>query len=130
MNNNLPQIKKEGIFTRISNWLKKLFGHIEIIESPVEENVEEKNINQRENFRDSIKVKNKDVILFLQKKLKENQISISDLTDEQLEEMIELYEAQVEEKRNILKNYKDKLLQKKKEVWSYGSTTKFTNNAT
>jgi len=116
MNNNLPQIKKEGIFTRISNWLKKLFGHIEIIESPVEENVEEKNINQRENFRDSIKVKNKDVILFLQKKLKENQISISDLTDEQLEEMIELYEAQVEEKRNILKNYKDKLLQKKKEV--------------
>ena len=113
MNNNLPQIKKEGIFVKIKNWFKTLFRGKEIVEQSMRETIEEISTTVEEikndTFKDSIKVESKDRILFLQRQLKEKQIEMSDLTDEELDEMIELYETQIEEKENTLKKYKDKL---------------------
>lgn len=113
MNNNLPQIKKEGMFVKIKNWFKKIFANKDTVEKQIQENVEEKRDSleeiNKDSFKDFIKVESKDRILFLQRQLEEKQIEISDLTDEELDEMIQLYESQIEEKEKILKQYKDKL---------------------
>ena len=97
MNNNLPQIKKDGIFEKLRKWLNGLLGIEKISE---EEHIQEKDKPLNENdFRKSIQVESKDAILALQRKLKENQIEISDLTDKELDEMIELYKKQIEERK-------------------------------
>lgn len=113
MNNNLPEIIKEGIFTKIKNWFKSLFviGEIEI--EPVQEAIKEiqKDVEEikKNEFMESLKVESKTKILLLQRKLKEKRIEISDLTDEELDEMIELYKGQIEEKKNKLRSYRNKI---------------------
>ena len=106
MNNNLPEIKKESFFQKIKKWVKRIFN----IEEPIQEAINEINSDMEEiknnKFIDEIKVENKDKILLLQKKLKEKQIEIADLTDEELDEMIELYKTQIEEKKTKLKKYR------------------------
>lgn len=118
MNTNLPEIKKEGIFTRIKNWFKSLFGIGEIVEEPVQEAIKEidKEVEEikKDTFKESLQIESKDRILALKRKLKEKQIEISDLTDEELDEMIELYKGQIEEKKNKLRNYRMKLVSSKK----------------
>lgn len=106
MNTNLPEIRKEKVFTRIKKWFKNIFGIGEIIEEHIQEVV-----NQEKNdFREELKVKSKDVILALQRKINEEQMEISELTDEQLDEMIELYQSQIEEKEKRIRFYKQKLM--------------------
>lgn len=112
MNNNLPEVRREGIFTKIKNWFKNLFRVKNIEENLIPESIEE---IKNSNFKDSIKVESKEKILFLQRKIKEKQMEIADLAEEELDEMIKLYETQVEEKERILKQYKDKLKAKKEE---------------
>lgn len=109
MNTDLPQIKKEGVFFRIKNWFKKLFGMEEIIEESVQTINNDVQEIKKNNFKDSIQVESKDKLLYLQAELKANNIDISDLTDEELEDMIELYKMQIEEKKNKLKKYKNKI---------------------
>lgn len=105
MNNNLPKVRREGILTKIKNWFKNLFRENNIEENLISESIEE---IKNSNFKDSIKVESKEKIIFLQRKIKEKQIEISDLTDEELDEMIKLYENQIKEKKNILRQYKNK----------------------
>jgi len=120
MNNNLPEIKREGIFTRIKNWFKGLFGIGEIVEEPVQEAIKEidKEVGEikKDTFKESLQVESKDKILALQRKLKEKQMEIADLTDEELDEMLELYKNQIKEKENKLRNYRNKIIKNKKGV--------------
>ena len=110
MNKDLPMIKKEGIFTKIKNWLKRLIGKEEtIIESVQEITTSELKKIKEDSFREGLKVKSKDVILFLQKQLESRHILISDLTDEQMDEIIELYKTQIVEKEKIIKEKKEKI---------------------
>lgn len=114
MNNNLPEIKKESFFQKFKNWFKRLFIKEEIIiEDPIKDAINEisESIDdiKRNKFIDEIKVESKDEILSLQRKLKEKQIEIADLTDEQLDEMIELYKEQIQYKKDKLKKYKNKI---------------------
>ena len=103
MNTNLPEIKKESVFGKIKNWFKKLFGAKEIIEEPVQEATKDINNSVEEikksNFKQSLQVESKDKILAFQRKLKEKQIEISELTDEELDEMIDLYKGQIKIKK-------------------------------
>lgn len=114
MNNNLPEIKKESIFQKFKKWFKRFFSKDEIImEDPIKDAINEisESIDdiKRNKFIDDIKVDSKDEILLLQRKLKEKQIEIVDLTDEQLDEMIELYREQIQYKKEKLKKYKNKI---------------------
>lgn len=103
MNKDLPMIKKEGIFTKIKKWFKKLFVKEEIVVEPVQEITKEDIQKIKENsFREGLKVKSKDVIMFLKRQLEENKIQLIDLTEEQLLELIDLYEIQIEEKDKII----------------------------
>ena len=116
MNNDLPMIKKEGIFIKIKKWFQKILKKEEVIVEPVQEiTKEEINKIKEDSFREGLKVKSKDVILFLQKQLESKQIQISDLTEEQMDEIIELYETQIaeidvliEQKRNRINEIKNK----------------------
>lgn len=113
MNENLPKVIQEGFFTKIKNWVIKFFRKQKSIENPINENLNElhKEIDEfnKEDFVQNIKVENKDNILLLQRKIKEKQIEISDLTDQELDEMIELYKGQIEEKKQKLKQYRLKI---------------------
>lgn len=113
MNRNLPQVIHEGFFTKIKNWFNNFFRKQKSIEYPIQESLNElhnkMDENSKENFVQDIKVENKDNILKLQRKIKENEIGISDLTDQELDEIIELYKGQIEEKKQKLKQYRIKI---------------------
>lgn len=117
MKENLPMKKEEGIFTKIKKWFIKLFSNKDVIENEENDMKKEVNENKKEvqmsGFRESIQIKNQDKILKLQRKLEEKQIEISDLTDEEKDDMIELYKAQIEEKKNKLRQYKNMVLSNK-----------------
>lgn len=110
MNKNLPQLRKEGLLQKIKYWFLNIFGKKEKLENQIQDMIEEveKEITEK-NFIENIKVENKDKILMLQRKIKEKQIEISDLTDEELDEMLELYKSQIEEKKVKLKKYRTTL---------------------
>ena len=63
----------------------------------------------KENFMQNIKVENKDNIIILQRKIKEKQIEIADLTNQELDEIITLYKEQIEEKKVKLRQYRIKI---------------------
>ena len=109
MNGNLPQVIRENFFTKIKNWFFKVFRKPKSTNYPTPKILDNTDENNKENFIQSIKIESKDKILMLQKKLKENQTKISDLTDQELEEMIELYKNQIEDKKIKLKQYKIKI---------------------
>jgi len=110
MNSNLPVVKKESVFIKIKNWFKELFGMSEMLEEPMRGKMEnnQKEI-KRNNFIEEIKINGKNSILALQRKIENKEMEISNLTDEQLDEMIELYNKQIEEKKNELKYYREKI---------------------
>lgn len=62
-----------------------------------------------------VDITSKEKILSIQRKLKQKQIEISELTDKELSEMIELYKIQIENKKSKLKVYRDKFFRNKKE---------------
>ena len=89
MNKNLPQVKQEGVFEKIKKWfLNFLRGQgkrqFKIQNTLNESEIEKDQIN-KSNFAKDIKVEQR--INMLQRKIKENQIKISDLTDKELDEM-------------------------------------------
>lgn len=110
MNENLPQVLQEGFFSKIKNWFNKFFRKQKSIENPINENLNELHNEihkiSKADFVQNIKVENKDNILLLQRKIKEKQIKISDLRDQELDEMIELYKEQIKEKKQKLKQYR------------------------
>lgn len=61
-------------------------------------------------FIKKIKIDDKMKYIYLQMKLKSGSIRISDLTNEELDNLIELYKKQIESKKIKLKNYKRKLI--------------------
>ena len=114
MNSNLPQIRKENFFSKLRKWIKKLFIKEEIIiEEPVKDAINEINNSANEikksDFINELKVENKDKIIALQRKLKEKQIEIAELTDEELDELIAIYKQQIEYKKDKLRLYKNKI---------------------
>ena len=99
MNNKLIPYN-ENIFTKISNFFKKLFSRKkENIEECVEENLIY-NIQQKENFVENIVIKENEE----EKRLKELQLQYDngeideeDISDEDMDRLIEMYERETEE---------------------------------
>lgn len=109
MKENLPEIKKEGIFAKIKKHIKSLFGIGKIEEYTIQEPVKNtEKEDKRSDFKKSIQVESNDRILALKRKLEEQQIKTEDLTEEELDKMIEIYKEQVKQKENKIKKYKEK----------------------
>ena len=105
----LPQIVKESIFKKIKKWFLKIFEKSNDSTNAIEslKKVE------KSNFKSEIQIENNSILL-LQNKLENKKIEISDLTDQELDEMINLYKQQIEEKKNIIKQYRRLLVANKK----------------
>lgn len=104
-NDNLPQINiflkiKQGLFKKDKNSKNEAINTIENEE-----------LLDSNNFMKNIKLNNNETILKLQRKLKSKQIEISNLTDEELDKMIKLYQKQIIEKKDKLKYYRMKIYQ-------------------
>lgn len=66
--------------------------------------------NVRQEFMESIKTEVNDELLNLQKKLKNKEIQISELTEEQKDKLIEIYNRQIQEKKQKLEKIKQSIL--------------------
>lgn len=119
VNTHMVEYKKPKWYKRIFDKILKIFKRKKDTFNSLEDNKEMSNsetiVNQM-NFLESVKVKNNNSILALQKELKQKQIEISDLTNIELEEMIKLYKKQIETKREKLKEFRSKMLLNKKVV--------------
>lgn len=103
-NENLPQVVKENIFFKIKRLIKGLIKKNE--KKIVEPKVVQSNKQEEKSFTETLKVEDLTKILNLQKELKENKIKIEELTDNQLQQMIDLYKKQIEQKKLKLKQYR------------------------
>lgn len=122
---NLPIIKKTNLFEKIKDSIKRIFRikQEEIKESEVQQVQEAVNKN---NFREEIKFEEdleKKKLLEIQRKLEEGGMTIElatkltkDLTNEEKNNLLELYKTQINELEESLKNYKKKILEIRKRV--------------
>lgn len=99
MNNKLIPYKK-NIFTKISNFFKELFFRKK---EYIEERVDEKsiyNIKQKENFVENIVIKENEEekrLKELQLQYDDGEIDEEDITEEDMDKLIEMYERETEE---------------------------------
>lgn len=109
MKSNLPALKEENIIVKIKNFFMKMFKKNKDIGSKeiINKNETANSIfsNQIGDFRNRIKV-NVSKINVLRNRLKNNEITVSDLSDIELDEMIEMYKKVIEEKKQKLIRYK------------------------
>lgn len=118
MNNKLIPYK-ENIFIKISNFFKKLFFRKK---EYIEESVDEKtiyNIQQKENFVENIVIKENEK----EKRLKELQLQYDngkideeDISDEDMDRLIEMYEKETEELNKETEKIKIHIYQMLKEL--------------
>ena len=106
-NEQLPLIRKDNILVKIKNYFLNLFNKRK--KNTKEINITNEKQNKNEAFRGNIQTNSNEDILRLQKKLKEKQIEISSLTDDELDRMIDLYKKQIEKKEEKLKQYMKKI---------------------
>ena len=107
--------KKEGFFQKVKNFFKGLFKKKEqkLI------NDENMAIKEDNRFKENIKIEEmeefeKDAIFELQKRYRRGEIAQSDLTEEQIEAIGELYDRQIAALKKIIEE-KEKQLAENKE---------------
>lgn len=107
---NLPKIKNDGIFSKIRLFILKFINKKSY--NDVDNNTRQYDQNddiQDLDFKSIMKSQSQYDILFIQNKLKLGKIAISDLSDIELDEMINLYKEQIKQKEDKLKNYRKKI---------------------
>lgn len=118
MNNKLIPYK-ENIFTKISNFFKKLFSRKkEYIEESVDENLIY-NIQQKENFVENIVIKDNEEekrLKALQLQYDNGEIDEEYISDEDIDKLIEMYERETEELNDETEKIKIHISQMLKEL--------------
>lgn len=109
-----------GIFKRIRLFFKNLFGKKEIVKETVVIPKQMDKENARNNFIDNLKVES-DVeadieLLELQRKVRDGIIKIEDLTEEQEDQLIDLYDKQIAVKKAKIEEIKKKIEALKKQA--------------
>lgn len=109
-----------GIFKRIRLFFKNLFGKKEIVKKTVVIPKQIDKENARNNFIDNLKV-DSDVeadseLLELQRKVRDGIIKIEDLTEEQEDQLIDLYDKQIAVKKAKIEEIKKKIEALKKQA--------------
>ena len=100
---------KENIFTKFINFIKRIFGNKEPKQIP--ENIEVlKKQKSKQSFSEELKVNQEDpTLLKLQSQYEKGEISLSEMSDEQIHNLNELYKKQVSELKNKLNEKKAEL---------------------
>lgn len=71
-----------------------------------EDNPSLKELKNNNTFKSNLKIDKELKIAKLEYKLKRKEITISDLSDEELNDMINFYKIKIEAKKNTLKSYR------------------------
>lgn len=110
---NLIEKKEKGLFNKIKNFFKNLFVKKDRNEETV---VVEKNEEEKENFKEYIKMTEDEEtqLLELQRKYRRGEIAESDLTDEQIDALSNLYDKQIEELKKSIEAKEQKIAEYKK----------------
>lgn len=100
-------IKKEGFFGKVKNFFKNLFKRKDKNSIGNSVNARNNSIKEESNFKENIKVfEAEDVeefkLIELQKRYRRGEIAESDLTEEQIEALSELYDKQIDALRKII----------------------------
>lgn len=88
------------VITLNSN-VENLFVH-----NPPKRVIESLTMNRKRDFLDSIRVEGDSEMVYLKIKLENGEIKAIDLTDEQIDELQEIYDKEIEEKKNKIKKLK------------------------
>ncbi len=111
---NLVERKENNIFEKIKGFFRNLFGKKEEVNSMADENFEME-MEKSSEFRESIKNFEVDEsnIFELQRRYHNDEISEDDLTQEQINQLCQLYDIQIADlkktimtKQKMLENYK------------------------
>lgn len=124
-NNSLIKINEKSIFYRIKNFFRNLFGKNKANEysnptiSPNVENIKQ-NQQTKSEFMNSIKnTENEETKLYkLQQRYENNELSESDLTDEQVDNLLDLYQDQIDDLEKANSFRKQQLLSYRKNMQS------------
>ena len=111
---NLIERKENNVFEKIKNFFRNLFGKKEEVNNIVDEDLEmemEKSIDFRESLK-NFEVDNNN-IYELKRRYHNDEISEDDLTQEQINQLCQLYDSQIADlkktiaaKEQMLANYK------------------------
>ncbi|MGN1327780.1 MAG: hypothetical protein ACI4VQ_06890 [Clostridia bacterium] len=122
MENKYLQVRKEGIFARFINFIKRISGQKLEQEIPSQvESIENKQI--KSSFFNEIKIrkeKNKE-LLDLQRKYQNNELDLAVLSDEEIDELDSLYKRQVSDLKRKLDNKKTQLAIIKNRINNYST---------
>lgn len=107
--------KNEGLFSKIKNFFKNLFGKKSNVENTVVEDVSNEK-EENNSFKESIKMTETEEtkLLDLQTRYRRGEIGESDLTEEQIDALCQLYDKQIEEIKKSIKIKEEKIAEYKK----------------
>ena len=107
--------KNEGLFSKIKNFFKNLFGKKSNVENTVVGNVSNEK-EENNSFKESIKMTETEEtkLLDLQTRYRRGEIGESDLTEEQIDALCQLYDKQIEEIKKSIKIKEEKIAEYKK----------------
>lgn len=114
-NKSLMTVKETSIFQKIKNFFKRLFGKEDISfnTAPVQ-NIEKNTVstNSRTSFSERIKIiEDEDTkLLKLQKQYRSGQIKESDMSQEQIDSLCNLYDRQIADLEKSNQKRKEKIL--------------------
>ena len=112
---SLMAVKEQSIFQKIKNFFKRLFGKEEnsFNIAPVQ-NIEEDTVttNSRTSFSETIRIVEDEEtkLLKLQKQYRSGQIKESDMSQEQIDSLCNLYDRQIENLEKSNQKRKEKIL--------------------
>lgn len=112
---------KVNIFGRIKLFFRNLFKNSTLEEDIITENVieEKNNLVKENNFINNIKLSEKKLNLRLQKMSKDlesGKIIEEDLCEQELQELREFYQQQIEGKKDLIENYKNRIIKIKSQL--------------
>lgn len=107
--------KKEGFFQKVKNFLKGLFKKKE--ENVI--NIENNSVHDDNNFKENIKIAEEQEseeikILELQKRYRRGEIAQSDLSEEQIEAIGNLYDKQIAALKKIIEEKEKQIAESQK----------------
>lgn len=116
---SMQVINEKSFIYKIKSFFKRLFLRRKLSEVSSEENIikiDESNNKTRNAFIEHIKIETNEKLLALQKRLEEGKITIEELTEEEKDNLIELYDKQIEIKKEKLQNIKDQIIDIRKKL--------------
>lgn len=109
MNANLPQTIEKGFLNKIKAWFAKRRKSKNVEISEETKIISDANIQVKEDFLSTIQNQTNIFAQSIQEKLRNGDVRAADLSDDEYEKIIELYDTQIREMSNKIDEYKQKI---------------------